>query len=49
MYSNKNLTNPIFLGPHCKLRNLVFSARFMNPNQEKKIVPVIYSTALELG
>ena len=36
MYSNKNLTNLIFLGPYCKLRNLVFSARFMNPNQEKK-------------
>ena len=36
MYSNKHPTNYIFLSPYCKLRNLVFSARFMNPNQEKK-------------
>ena len=35
MYSNKHHTNYIFLSPYCKLRNLVFSARFMNPNQEK--------------
>ena len=36
MCSNKHPTNSIFLSPYCKFRNLVFSARFMNLNQEKK-------------
>ena len=48
MYSNKYPTNYIFLSPYCKLQNHVFSARFMNPNQEKNR-SIIYSTALELG
>ena len=36
MCSNKHPTNSIFLSPYCKLRNLVFSSRFLNPNHEKK-------------